>query len=243
MLRVILADDEAASNEIIKHYIDRHGLPLEVVGEVFSGDDAVLAIRELRPDLVFLDIQMPVLNGLQVMEAVRDLPGDIYFIVVTAYAYFEYAQKSIQLGARDLLLKPVLYEQFTDSLERVLGYRYTDNPLFNAVLEYVHSNYREDLTLQKCADDLAATPGNIAKMFRQHMDNSFIQYLNNVRIRKACEELKSGLSTKETAEKSGFNNLNYFYRTFKKIMKMTPKEYLSRFSSVQPPTEDDHKPG
>ncbi|UQZ89603.1 DNA-binding response regulator [Deltaproteobacteria bacterium Smac51] len=228
MLRVLLADDEPASNEIIRHYITRHSLPLEVIQETFSGDDTIEAIKSLRPDLVFLDIQMPVFNGLMVMEEIsQSYQGEVAFIVVTAYAYFEYAQKAIQLGARDLLLKPVLYDQFCDSLMRVLGYRYTDNPQFNALLEYIHSNYAEDLTLQKCADRLATTPNNIIRMFKQQLDTSLVQYCNTVKIKKACDELKKGVPIKEASEKVGFNNLNYFYRTFKKIMNATPKEFLN----------------
>ena len=228
MLKVLLADDEPASNEIIRHYIARHSLPLDIVGEACSGDDAIEAILNLRPDLVFLDIQMPVHNGLQVMEAIKErYQGDISFIVVTAYAYFEYAQKSIQLGAKDLLLKPVLYDQFRDSLMRVLGYRYTDNPLFNGLLEYIHSHYAEDLTLQRCADSLGTTPNNIIRMFKQQMDTSLVQYCNTLKIKTACEELKKGTPIKEASEKVGFNNLNYFYRTFKKILKTTPREYLN----------------
>jgi YesN/AraC family two-component response regulator len=227
MLKVLLADDEPASNEIFRHYIARYSLPLNVVGETHSGDDTIRAIKLLRPDLVFLDIQMPVYNGLQVMEEIRkDSQGGVAFIIVTAYAYFEYAQKAIQLGACDLLLKPILYDQFADSLRRVLGYRYTDNPLCNALLEYVHSHYMEDLTLRKCADRLATTPGTVVRLFKQHFDTSLVRYCNHLRIQKACEALKQHASIKETAEKCGFNNLNYFYRTFKKIMNATPGEYL-----------------
>jgi len=228
MLRVLLADDEPASNEIIRHYIAQHNLPLDIVGEVASGDDAIEAIRSLRPDLVFLDIQMPVFNGLQVMEEInKTCQSEISYIIITAYAYFEYAQKSIQLGAKDLLLKPVLYDQFCDCLMRVLGYRYTDNPLFNSLLGFIHIHFADELTLQKCADALATTPNNIIRMFKQQLDTSLIQYCQTLKIKKACEEMKKGIPIKEAAEKVGFNNLNYFYRTFKKVMNMTPKEYLN----------------
>ncbi len=137
MLRVLLVDDEPASIEIFRHYIAQYSLPIEVAGVAESGDEAIKAILELKPGLVFLDIQMPVYNGLQVMEEIKKHDQGVAFIIVTAYAYFEYAQKAIQLGAKDLLLKPVLYDQFSDSLARVLGYRYTDNPQFNALLEWV----------------------------------------------------------------------------------------------------------
>jgi len=235
MLKVLLADDEPASSEIIRHYILHHSLPLEIVGETYSGDDTIEAIISLKPNLVFIDIQMPVFNGLQVMDEINQrYSGDISFIIITAYAFFEYAQKGIQLGAKDLLLKPVLYNQFADSLMRVLGYRYTDNPIFNSLLEFVHSHYAEELTLHKCAESLGMTPSNIVKLFKLHLDTSLIQYCNNLRVKKSCEEMKKGVPIKEAAVLTGFNNLNYFYRTFKKIMNSTPGEFLSNIKNNKP---------
>lgn len=64
MRRVLLADDEGASNDIIRYFIRKHSLPLDVVGEAHDGDETLNLIFRLHPDIVFLDIEMPGMNGL-----------------------------------------------------------------------------------------------------------------------------------------------------------------------------------
>lgn len=82
----MLVDDEQVSSEIIRYFIQKNNLPLEVVGEARNGKDAVAKIKNLLPDVVFLDIEMPGLNGLQVMERInKEVSRKINFVIITAY--------------------------------------------------------------------------------------------------------------------------------------------------------------
>lgn len=228
MKRVLLADDEHASSEIIRFFIQKHKLPLEIVGEATRGDETVREVLRLRPDIVFLDIEMPVLNGLQVMEILqREYKRDLTCIIVTAYDSFSYIQKALRLHAADFLLKPILYEQFCETMERVLGYRYSENPMFNQLMEYIDLYYAEELKLGDCARALATSDSNVSRLFRQYLDTNFTSYYNSVRIEKAQQLLLRGVAVKEASAQVGYNNLNYFYRIFKAQTGMTPKEYLS----------------
>ncbi len=228
MRRVLLVDDEGAANEIIRYFIKTHDLPLEVVGEAYDGEGALRAIRRFRPDLVFLDIEMPGLNGLEVMERTRrEYSGNVSFIIITAFDSFAYAQQALRMGVKDFLLKPVVYEQFLETMERVVGYRYTDHPSFNQLLEYIGVHYGEELSLASCAGLLSMSESNVARLFKRHLDTGFTAYLNDVRMRHARTFLKEGLSIKEAADKAGYNNLNYFYRVFRQKYGMTPKEYAA----------------
>lgn len=228
MKRVLLADDEASSSEIIKYFIQQHNLPLEVVGEVETGLDTVQAVKQLQPDIVFLDIEMPCMNGLQVIEKLgREYFREISFIIVTAYSSFEYIQKALRLGAADYLLKPVLYDQFCDTMARVVGYRYSENPFFNRLIEYMQHRFAEDTTLMACARELGSSESNIARLLRNEMKTTFTEYRNELRIERAKELLRAGCSVKDAAERVGYNNLTYFYRVFKKKAGETPKEFLN----------------
>ena len=237
MKKVLLADDERASSDIIRYFIEKHKLPLEVVGETTRGDETVEAVKRLRPDIVFLDIEMPGLNGLQVMEKLSHEPlGDVAFIIITAYNSFTYAQQALRLKARDFLLKPILYEQFCETMQRVLGYRYSDNPLFNQLMEYIDLHYMEELHLGDCAAALSTSESNVARLFKHYLNTSFTTYYNSVRINKATELLHNGYSVKEAADMVGYSNLNYFYRIFKKQTGMTPKEHQGGHEPVAPPS-------
>lgn len=229
MKRVLLADDERASSEIIRYFIQKHQLPLEVVGETVRGDETLAAIRRLHPDIVFLDIEMPVMNGLQVMDAARkeDMSG-VSFIIITAYDSFEYIQKALRLEAKDFLLKPILYEQFCETMQRVLGYRYSDNPLFNQLADFISRHYTEDISIGDCAKVLNVSESNVSKLLRKNLDTSFTAYINQLRMKRAKELLLAGHAIKDASALAGYSNLHYFYRLFKKTEGVTPRAFVHR---------------
>ncbi|MGL6199299.1 MAG: response regulator transcription factor [Lachnospiraceae bacterium] len=228
MKKVLIVDDEKSSAEIISYFIKEYQLPLEILGIASRGDIALKEIKRVKPDIVFLDIEMPFLNGLQVIEEANNSGySNTVYIVITAFNKFDYAQKALRLGAKDLLLKPVQYNQFCETMQRVIGYQYSNNALFNQLLEYIHEHYTEDLELSDCATALSTSTNNILRMFKKYLDTNFTAYYNKLRINKALELLAKGYAIKEAAHAVGYHNLNYFYRKFKEQVGMTPKEYVS----------------
>lgn len=221
----IIVDDEELSYELIKYLIGKFHLPISIVGQAAAGDEALQLIQGLRPDIVFLDIEMPKFNGIEVMEKIKaSYAGTIKFIVITAYSYFDYAQASLRLGAKDILLKPIEPKQFIETMERVMGYKYTDNTTFNDILEYINSNFEKSMRLDDCASQFHINATYISRMFKKYTNVSFITYINELKIKKAVELLRdTDLSIKEIAQKVGYNNINYFYKSFKAIIGTTPK--------------------
>src|SRR5215212_1661117 len=107
-LRTIVVDDEELSRQWVVDLARRHP-GLEVVGEASDGAEALDRIGELRPDLVFLDVQMPELDGFQVVGA---LAGERLPAIVFVTAYDAYAIRAFEVDAIDYLLKPVTPERF-----------------------------------------------------------------------------------------------------------------------------------
>ena len=170
---------------------------------------------------------MPGSDGIDVMDYIKNhYIEPITFIVVTAFSYFEYAQSSLRLGAKDILLKPIEANSLKESIARVIGYKFTDNPLLNDILQYININYRNDIQLNQCAKDFHISVNQINRLFNRYFHMTFIKYLNKFRIDKAIELMyNEKLPIKEIATQVGFNNLNYFYKTFKIITGNTPKNY------------------
>jgi two-component system, LytTR family, response regulator len=110
MTKVILIDDEPLSREIIKVYL-KHFPDMEVVEECDDGFQGVKAIQQHQPDLIFLDIQMPKINGFEMLELV-DIKPSVIFIT----AYDSYAIKAFEANAVDYLLKPVAEDRFRASV-------------------------------------------------------------------------------------------------------------------------------
>jgi two-component system LytT family response regulator len=113
VLRVLLVDDEEPARELLKEYL-RATADVVVVAECRNGFEAVKAVAEQKPDLVFLDIQMPKLDGFEVLELIG---GDVAVVFVTAFD--EHAIRAFEVNAVDYLLKPVSAERFAAALERV----------------------------------------------------------------------------------------------------------------------------
>lgn len=109
-MRVLIVDDEDLARGLVREFLGAHA-DIEIVAECANGFDAVKAITELDPDLVFLDIQMPKLNGFEVVE----LAGrKTHYIFVTAYD--QYALKAFEVHAVDYLLKPYSQRRFDEAL-------------------------------------------------------------------------------------------------------------------------------
>lgn len=229
MRRAVIVDDEDLSIDLIKYLIKRYEFPIEVIGQASSGDEAVEIITRLKPELVFIDIRMPILNGLEVIERTNNHHKGISFIVITAFGYFEYAQAALRLGAKDILLKPIEPDLFFETLERVLGHRQTENKIYNEILEYLNNSYQNNIELKDCALKFHTSSSYISRLFRKYSSTSFISYLNEIRIKSAVKLLEeTDISIKEVAFKVGYNNLNYFYRIFKKHTGVTPSVFKNK---------------
>jgi two-component system LytT family response regulator len=112
-LRVIIVDDEPLSRAVVREYLERQA-DIRIVAECGNGFDAVKAVSELAPDLMFLDVQMPKLDGFEVLELLgRAVP------VIFVTAYDKYALRAFDVHAVDYLLKPFADERLATALERV----------------------------------------------------------------------------------------------------------------------------
>ena len=110
-MRVLIVDDEFLARALLREYLGGHP-DIEVVGECANGFEAVKAIGELDPELVFLDIQMPKLDGFEVVELAGSKPHYIF-----ATAYDQYALKAFEVHAIDYLLKPFSRERLAQALD------------------------------------------------------------------------------------------------------------------------------
>ena len=113
-LRTLIVDDEPLARERVRMMLGMHD-DVAVIGEVGDGQQAIDAIRHDRPDLVFLDVQMPGVDGFGVL---RDLEGEIMPHVVFVTAYDQYALKAFEVHAVDYLLTPFGPERRTQALDR-----------------------------------------------------------------------------------------------------------------------------
>lgn len=111
-MKTIIVEDEQPARDILRHYLSFDD-SIEIIGEYVDGFSGVMAINRDKPDLVFLDIQLPKLNGFELLELI-----DVTPLIIFTTAYDEYAIKAFELNAIDYLLKPFSKERFLQALGR-----------------------------------------------------------------------------------------------------------------------------
>ena len=114
-LRTILIDDEQPAKDIMKHYLQDFP-EIEIIGEFSDGFSGLKAIQDLKPDLVFLDVQMPKLTGLELLELLDQPP-----LIIFSTAYDQYAIKAFEMNAVDYLLKPYSKERMVQAVQKALA--------------------------------------------------------------------------------------------------------------------------
>lgn len=114
-LRAIIVEDEAPARELLKAYLQRYD-EIELICECADGFSGVKAINENKPDLVFLDIEMPKLTGFELIELIDEMPQ-----VIFTTAYNQYAIKAFELSAVDYLMKPFSRERFNEAIQKVFS--------------------------------------------------------------------------------------------------------------------------
>lgn len=120
MYRVMIVDDELYIRKSFRNRIDWASYQMEIVGEAANGEEAYSLVPQLKPDLMFVDIRMPVLDGFDLASLLKEEYPEIIVIIISAYNDFQYARKAIENGVFDYLLKPLDEEELDKTLKRLL---------------------------------------------------------------------------------------------------------------------------
>ena len=115
--KALVIDDEPAARRLMKSLLEDYSDTVHVIGEAGTGEEAVLQIESLKPDLVFLDIQMPDLTGFEVLERLQHKPN-----VIFTTAYEQYAIKAFENFSVDYLLKPIKEERLEKSIDKLKAF-------------------------------------------------------------------------------------------------------------------------
>ncbi|TPE45342.1 LytR/AlgR family response regulator transcription factor [Pontibacter mangrovi] len=154
MMKCLVIDDEPLARSIVVEYLQKYP-EIEVVQECGDGFEGIKAIQHHQPDLIFLDIQMPKINGFEMLELVEQAPG-----VIFTTAFDEYALKAFDANAIDYLLKPFSQQRFDAALQKWLEKRSISNPESKPDLNEVPAKQPEEQLriVVKAANDIRIIP-------------------------------------------------------------------------------------
>lgn len=218
---VLIADDEFPARKMLRMYLQQ----LEgyaIVGEAANGRKALELFRELQPDVLITDIQMPIMNGLDLIEAIRAEKEDQVVIILSCYESFTYAQRAIRLGVRDYLVKDMINAgeleaclnratAQTSAISQPLPVRIQDVCNVRGILPAFAPRIEQDL--QQLSNgfftwDKHAATAALRRLYKAHLSGMtqycFLQQINNIVISWIVNEcVRRNLPTSQVLKGSG----------------------------------------
>jgi len=238
----MIIDDEKALRNLLCRTIDWEGRGLEVAGEAASGIEAINTIDEIRPDIAFVDIRMPFMDGIEFARLAMQRYPRLKILILTAFDDFSYAKECIGIGVSDYLLKPIVRADIYAALDKVIAQLEKEQPPAPAagdadqeygepvgvsgITAYVEEHFADpDLNLTSVAAFFGFNASYLSRKFKEEAGKSFIDYLTGIRIKQACRYAKQGKLMYVTAGLVGIPDPNYFGKCFRRCMGVSYSEY------------------
>lgn len=244
----VVEDEDLIRENLIKK-INSLDLGLEFVGSSDNGKSALRLIKQIQPDIVFTDIMMPIMDGLELAEILHFEYSKIKMVIVTGHGDFSLAQKAIRFGVLDYILKPIDINELRKVILRISGdlaidkenvladiydinneESYTKEEIVDIVEEFIEENFSHEITLGSIADEVGFTPDYLSKLFKKYKMESPIKFLIRLRMDEAKRLLieKPRMNVKTVGEKVGYFDQYYFSRVFKSKVGIYPTEYRNK---------------
>ncbi len=221
MKKILVVDDENLSCAMIRGIIEERFPQVGVVAEAANGRKAVEKALQIRPDIVIMDIEMPIMNGIEAAKIIREQIPGCAIVFLTAYAEFEYARQAMRIGAAEFLLKPVDEEELVSVIKKLLRLElYNSMEIMeeqrqfqgdSSVLEesvgkkagerstmivmeakkYIDCHYMNDISIEILAEHFNISTNHFNRIFKQIYDIACKDYLITVRVEAAKRYLSS----------------------------------------------------
>ncbi|HZG78968.1 MAG TPA: response regulator [Paenibacillus sp.] len=240
MYKIILVEDEGIIRQGLRQLVENVIGGFEVAGEAKNGKEALELIKLVIPDVLITDIRMQEMNGLELIKRVRDQFPDLYILIISGYADFEYAKHALKYGIGDYLLKPVDRVELTQALDHFKRRRKPEaktnegedngaqqgRQLIRKVKELVAERLDREITLQYIAEQVHLNHQYLSVLFKSETGQHFSDYVTQCRMNKAKQLLKeTNLKIYEIAALSGYVSSKHFMAVFKDAVGLTPSQF------------------
>lgn len=235
MHTVFLVDDEPWTLQGLRQSFDWSTMGFSVIGESTDSAEALEMIDRLHPDVIFTDVRMGEISGLDLIRIARSKNNPAVFVFISGYADFIYAQEALHHGAFDYLLKPIHLDEAAKLLQRInlhLDARHapgsppppsTVGDAFGELLQYVSANYCKPLHLRTLSETYYINFTYCSELFKKRTGKTFSVFMTELRMAKALELMKvSTLSINRISMEVGYNNYPHFSRTFHQFYGVSP---------------------
>ena len=233
MIKILVAEDEARSRAALASRLRSILGEAALIETAADGNEAVTKAVQVKPDLIFMDIEMPYKNGLEAAAVVKSQMPETHVVFLTAYDRFDYAVGALRSGGEDYLLKPASEADLREMLQKffnVAPQAPKDATPFEAALRvWLHQHYTEDVALEAAAESMGMSPFYFSRQVKAATGQTFLELFTGYRIEKAKQRLlDTEMSVSEVGRSVGYPDSNYFTKVFKRAVGCTPTIYRSR---------------
>ena len=241
ILTVLIADDESTIRNGLKNIVEQSHANFRVIGLAKNGQEALQLLQNNPPDLAIIDINMPIYNGLEVIEQSKQWKLPTQYLILSGYNEFEYAQSALRFGVKNYFLKPLnipefcleLQNQYVELTHQKDLYPYAeedtnlDNDVIKSAKAYIRQHIKENIRAKDVAHHVAFSESYFTIYFKSKTGVNFRDYLLGERIALAKELLKKQeLSINEIGYQVGYIDYRSFTRAFKNATGMSPSRYV-----------------
>ena len=250
MRKVLIIDDEKPVRIAIQKLVDWTKYNVSEILTASNGKEGLEIMRTGEPEYIFLDICMPIMNGLEFLEAAKEEYPRSQFIIVSGYDDFQYAQKALRYGACDYLLKPIDRDAINNALghaeEKLLAAiedeKFIENekhPNFSEdtpklstdqvvqiIYDYIQTHYPENIKISMFSEKYYFSKEYISRHFKSTFGHGIYEMVLMVRMENAAALLKDdSIMIQDVGARVGFTDNNYFSKAFKNYYNVSPTEY------------------
>ena len=214
-----------------------------IAGQAFHGKEALALMEQKEYDFYLVDVMMPVMNGLEFLQELKNRGVDAPKIIASNYNEFEYVRQGMKLGAMDYLLKPITEEALRECLQSVREELWesrdgmimeqifqacgadTESGFTKKLMAYFAEHTR-NLNLKDISDEFLLSKDYFGKLFKRQMNENFNQFVLKYKMEYACYLLKdTDDRIYEISDALGYKTTDYFSKLFKEYTGQTPAGY------------------
>lgn len=249
MYNVLIVEDDAAMRFIYKKMKVWNECGFNIANQASNGRQALDIIKNENFDLIFSDVRMPFMDGIELIRELRKSGNQTNVIFSSSYDEFEYARQGLILGAFDYLLKPVDEKKLAEALTKVkekiiadepkeqlkpaviellkeLGRSVDDNQFVHNIALYFSAHYGKTISIEEAAGIFGYSKDYFGKMFKQQIGITFPRFSSTVKIAYAKDLMRTGnYKTNQISDMLGYSSTDYFLKVFKEVTGVTPASY------------------
>lgn len=250
MRKVLIIEDEPLIRKGLRYGLDYSKFNCVVVGEAEDGQSALELLESLEPDIILVDINLPIKSGLDVLKESQHL--NYSAIIISGQSDFSIAREAIGLNVVGYLLKPIDMDELKDALilanekqnemmmlqelkqnhskakkiDLLVDVRRTTDPLVIEMLKFIDEHYKEKFKINQMVNKMGYSETHLMNKFKRHTLMTFNSYLNKYRIMKSINLMNQKITDPYTlTNECGFSDYKYFKKVFKKYIGYSISDY------------------